>query len=100
MSCIRTWGDEEASIGRRRFRRSSFSSSGICLCAAGSSLGCHALVTRFLRYTTAVDELAVSVYRQPKGVLERRMLLSCSACSMLRRALIKPGCSSALKWVY
>ena len=61
MSCIRTWVDEAASIGRRRFRRSSFSSSGICLCAAGSSLVCHALVTRFLRYTTAVCELAVSV---------------------------------------
>ena len=25
------------------------------------------------------------------------MLLSCSACSMLRRALVKPGCSSALE---
>lgn len=49
MSWIRTWGDEEANIGRRRFRRSSFSSSGICLCAAGSSFGCHALLTRFLR---------------------------------------------------
>lgn len=61
MSCIRTWGDEEASIGRRRFRRSIFSSSGICLCAAGSSLGCHALVIRFLRYTTAVGVSGVSV---------------------------------------
>ena len=60
MSCIRTWGDEEASMGRRRLRKSSFSSSGIFLCAAGSSLGCQALVTRFLRYTTAVYGLAVS----------------------------------------
>ena len=66
MSCIRTWGDDEASMGRRRFRRSSFSSSGICLCATESSLGCHALVTRFLRYTTAIYELA-GVSPNPAG---------------------------------
>ena len=99
MSCIRTWGDEEASIGRRRFRRSSFSSSDICLCAVASSLGCHARVTRFLRYTTAIYASALSVKRRLEGLLERRKLLSCSACSMLRRALVNPGWSSALKWV-
>lgn len=45
-------------MGRRRFLRSSLSSSRICLDVVASSLGCHALLTRFLRYTTAVTTLA------------------------------------------
>ena len=98
MSCIRTWGDEDANIGKRRFRRSSFSSSGIGFCATESPFGCHALVTRFLRYTTAGIWISGASIRQLENVLERRMLLSCSACSMSRRALVKPGCSSALSF--
>lgn len=53
MSWARIGVGEVERIGRRRSRRLAFSSSGICLFAAASSLGAHALLTRFLRYTTA-----------------------------------------------
>ena len=59
MSWARICCCEEASIGRRRFRRSSFSSSDILFTVVESSLGCHALLTRFLRYTTAGSPLAL-----------------------------------------